>query len=990
MRIPNRLLTCALALTLLGPALTIAATLEVAPAAVDIANDGLCSLPEAIRNANADAQVDNSDCPAGSGADTVLLASGSNYTFLSADAVLDHNALPLIDSTLLIDGRGATLERSSTLGCVLDGNRAPADFRLLQANQPAELTLRDLSLRGGCADGTGTQANDGGAISFRGTTLTLERVTVEGNQAFDKSGGLDIDGTSGAVTIVDSSFRNNHGGGGAGAIGNTSPQMTIVGSTISGNSSGGQGGGGIGNFDTLTLRNSTVSGNSSTGQGGGGIGNAGVMTIENATIVGNSVTGALGGGGIGNASSLTIKNSIVAENGAGGDCVNLAVFNAIGQNLDSDGSCAAIDPDFTQVSPGALALAPLADNGGPTQTHAFQGTATSVAIDAVLDCTRIDGVTAINVDQRGEARPQDGDESGAAACDVGAFELARHDVHHVDGVTCTLGDAIEASNLDQVTIGGCVDVSAGPDTIVLYNDTVLTAADTVRSSLLAGAHAGLPDVSSQITITPGNSGVRIERNPAFDCEVADGPNEFRLLQVVAGGELTLSGLTLANGCADQGGAVLLSGNGVLLGVDSGFVGNTARSVTLPADGGAVAAVTPASMRFSGTLFQDNLAAGSMNTNGGALYSNQALVELLDSRFIGNAALAIAGRARGGAVRWISGAPTLERVVFQSNQARGADETGPGSDAYGGALYADSRGATLREVRFADNLARGGDGGTRGGSAFGGGAYTDGSNGGTVFQRVSFVGNRAEGGQGGTLAGGRAQAGALFGYVIELLDSTLSGNVAQGGNSLSGLGGGADGAGLYVDTSEDPIPIRHTTIAGNRVVAGNGSSFGTLRGGGLYLNDPIAISSSVIEGNTATVGTNSTDSPCQAANATYLGTLGYNTIAEASPDCVFDGTGDQTAAGPSLLPVGEYGCSTTLPDGSCLPTHPVAIGSPAHDAGSCSASGVTADARGYSRPWDDPDVANLDDGCDAGAYESRDLDNDGFDDDYAGIFANGFE
>ena len=121
----------------------------------------------------------------------------------------------------------------------------------------------------------------------------------------------------------------------------------------------------------------------------------------------------------------------------------------------------------------------------------------------------------------------------------------------VDG-SCTLGDAIEAANTDLTMVGGCVDVQTGADTIVLDVDTVLSSADTLRSTLLGGAYAGLPDVTSEITILAGSAS-RIERDPALACEVPDPADEFRLLNV-NGGTLNLDGLTLANGCADDGGA----------------------------------------------------------------------------------------------------------------------------------------------------------------------------------------------------------------------------------------------------------------------------------------------------------------------------------------------------------------------------------------------------------------------------------------------------
>jgi hypothetical protein len=59
----------------------------------------------------------------------------------------------------------------------------------------------------------------------------------------------------------------------------------------------------------------------------------------------------------------------------------------------------------------------LADNGGPTPTHALvRG---SRAVDAVIDGTCPPPAT----DQRGMPRPQDGNGDGSAACDTGSYEI---------------------------------------------------------------------------------------------------------------------------------------------------------------------------------------------------------------------------------------------------------------------------------------------------------------------------------------------------------------------------------------------------------------------------------------------------------------------------------------------------------------------------------------------------------------------------------------
>jgi len=66
--------------------------------------------------------------------------------------------------------------------------------------------------------------------------------------------------------------------------------------------------------------------------------------------------------------------------------------------------------DMVGVSSSALALGPLADNGGPTMTHALLPG--SIAIDAIPEL-----MCEVAEDQRGEPRPAGG------MCDIGAFEL---------------------------------------------------------------------------------------------------------------------------------------------------------------------------------------------------------------------------------------------------------------------------------------------------------------------------------------------------------------------------------------------------------------------------------------------------------------------------------------------------------------------------------------------------------------------------------------
>jgi hypothetical protein len=68
-------------------------------------------------------------------------------------------------------------------------------------------------------------------------------------------------------------------------------------------------------------------------------------------------------------------------------------------------------------------LGPLADNGGFTRTHRPGANAIDHGVASACPAT----------DQRGFARPQDGDGNGSVVCDVGAVEIGGSDAIFADG-----------------------------------------------------------------------------------------------------------------------------------------------------------------------------------------------------------------------------------------------------------------------------------------------------------------------------------------------------------------------------------------------------------------------------------------------------------------------------------------------------------------------------------------------------------------------------
>jgi hypothetical protein len=364
-------------------------------------------------------------------------------------AILDANANPGPDTIkfAIPDGPGTIALRNGELtitdDVTIDGATQPgmivngsSTSRVFTTSSPATVEIIALTISNGFA-------NIGGGI-FNTGTLTLTESTVSGNSSSDVGGGIiNFGGTltllnstvhentsqtdagggifnnSGTVTLSDSTIRANNAEFGAG-IANL--DTLIVNRSVVAENYCDVAGGGIFNRGTVTITNTTISQNVAQTASGGGVANdGGTATVINSTISGNS--SGLAGGGLFNSGVLTLRDSIVA-NSTGGDCFNVGTVNDLGYNIVEDGSCIS-DPTSMSGDPG---LGPLADNGGPTLTHALL--TGSIAFDAG-DCA---GGT-ITTDQRGVSRPQ------GEACDIGAFEVDVGDCAadlNGDGVVNTL------------------------------------------------------------------------------------------------------------------------------------------------------------------------------------------------------------------------------------------------------------------------------------------------------------------------------------------------------------------------------------------------------------------------------------------------------------------------------------------------------------------------------------------------------------------------
>jgi len=209
---------------------------------------------------------------------------------------------------------------------------------------------------GNLGSGGGRGGGMGGAIFNQGGTLAITNCTLSGNSAVGGAGGYIVSPAG-------------SGSGLGGAIFNRSGLINMVNSTVANNRAD-QGGGGIFNL-------------------GDGLGLTCVVLLRN-TIVSGTPNGAS-------------DYATTAINGA--SITNSGHHNLIQSNGGFSGGI------LTSANP---QLGPLANNGGPSFTHALLNGSPAIDVgdDASLPAT----------DQRGYPRIGDGDANGLAIADLGAVE----------------------------------------------------------------------------------------------------------------------------------------------------------------------------------------------------------------------------------------------------------------------------------------------------------------------------------------------------------------------------------------------------------------------------------------------------------------------------------------------------------------------------------------------------------------------------------------
>ncbi len=530
---------------------------------------------------------------------------------------------------------------------------------------------------------TDSRAYFGGGVYSVGE-LSLMGSIIRGNQASNDSDMVTSQGggifAEGSLIIVDSTISHNTAESGGGIF---AADANLTDSTLSGNTAS-ISGGGVQVTTSLSAINSTVSGNQAT-NGGGLYTIDGRFMLTSSTVTLNvAKKDSLGMGGLGGGlgfdteyagESLTVVNSIIAGNKASLNPDFTAPLEAadlsVSHSLIGDNQGTTLAESQTADAAGNLVgsaagggvivagLAPLANNGGRTETHALQPT--SPAIDAG---SMPNG--SLMFDQRGAPflRVFDGDGSGVAQADMGAFELQ----------TIVPGDLVVSTTLDESD----GDYSAGDlslrEAISLANASASAQTITFDPILFASPQTiflslGDLDITNSMTLTGIRQGVL----------TIDAQQASRVIDISAAAvDVTISGMTLNAGSVE--------GDNL-----------TFRDTTYK--GGALRALNTGDLTLSDVAVTNSQTNGAFGDGGGIFALHD--VFLTNSRVTGNRAYGV--RPFGGGI-YSYGQVVISRSTISDNVA-------DGDSAKGGGIYA------RRDVELVATTVSGNSANDNGGGIF---------------------------------------------------------------------------------------------------------------------------------------------------------------------------------------------------------------------------------------------------------------------------------
>jgi hypothetical protein len=362
------------------------------------------------------------DGGAGSLRSAIANAAPTGDTVTFNTVAMNCSAITLTTGALAVNATSLSIAGPTTGTLVIDANGAGRAF---DHEGGGTLTISDLTITRGYIDSNTTSPTNGGCIYSKGSVvasnLTLDLCAARAEAyAFSYGGGIFAKGDlqllhtsiSRAYALFDPVAPAGTGGGfggGAYTLGNLTVQSstvtsstarlggalmtggnaTIVGMTLSGNAAYVAAGIEIYGQGQANITNSTITGNNAVACAGivafdPSAPSSVTVTLRNSTIAFNGTQYATFGGqsyaaGLCAAGTLNIQSTIVADNFTGllSPTYTPSDFSAAsGTSISGADNLIMATADGTTAPAGTLTADPLlgelADNGGPTMTHALQ------------------------------------------------------------------------------------------------------------------------------------------------------------------------------------------------------------------------------------------------------------------------------------------------------------------------------------------------------------------------------------------------------------------------------------------------------------------------------------------------------------------------------------------------------------------------------------------------------------------------------------------
>lgn len=466
-----------------------------------------CSLRGAVYRVNTDNNTDNR-------IEFALPSDDAGCTEQGVCTITLTNGMLSISQSIGTD----SVEISNSTGAsrlIISGNNQSPVFY----NDKGGLTLSGMTI----ANGKGSQHGNGldlaGGITngISGGIKILRSVVI--NNKSNTAGGIASYGA--AAFIYDSTILNNSGGNG-GAIANYSGNLQIWRSTISGNTATNNGGGILilqrfpDTGSSAQIDNSTISGNTAARGGGFYLSNANPFAgfaslgLYSSTVTDNTATltsDTSNAGGVdavytdaayqGQKVPVLFLNTIVAGNhnanapDAWAEMSADSAYNLIGNGTGlTDFSGQTNNQIGMAANPIDPLLGPLADNGGPTKTHALSPGSPAIDKGKKFQAN-------VTTDQRGLIRTVDQASVSNAAdgTDIGAFEALATPCQAITLNPSTLPNGSVAISYNQtVSAAG----GNGPYTFSVTNGSLPPGLSFSQSS---GVVSGTPDSHGSFNFT---------------------------------------------------------------------------------------------------------------------------------------------------------------------------------------------------------------------------------------------------------------------------------------------------------------------------------------------------------------------------------------------------------------------------------------------------------------------------------------------------------